>query len=57
MNSPDPVLLSSTDGVTTITLNRPERKNAIDESMWRTLTEMLLHLRNDRPRRVANDRA
>src|SRR3954462_3531023 len=47
MNSTDPVILSSADGVTTITLNRPERKNAIDESMWRTLSEMLRHVRND----------
>ena len=41
MHPQEPVVLSSADGVTTITLNRPERKNAIDESMWRTLTEML----------------
>src|SRR3954453_24135151 len=47
MNSTDPVLLTSADGVTTITLNRPERKNAIDESMWRTLSEMLRHVRAD----------
>src|SRR4051794_21290536 len=52
MNSTDPVILSSAEGITTITLNRPERKNAIDESMWRTLSEMLRHVRNDADTRV-----
>src|SRR3954463_6127243 len=46
MNPQEPVVLTSADGVTTITLNRPERKNAIDESMWRTLTAMLQQVRN-----------
>jgi enoyl-CoA hydratase/carnithine racemase len=52
MNSQDPVVLTSAGGVTTITLNRPERKNAIDESMWRTLAETLQGLRNDADTRV-----
>ncbi|MDT2007003.1 enoyl-CoA hydratase [Rhodococcus opacus] len=52
MNSQDPVVLTSAGGVTTITLNRPERKNAIDESMWRTLAEMLQGVRNDVDTRV-----
>lgn len=52
MNSQDPVVLTSAGGVTTITLNRPERKNAIDESMWRTLAEMLQGVRNDVDSRV-----
>lgn len=47
MSSTEPVVLTATGGVTTITLNRPERKNAIDESMWRTLSDMLRHVRND----------
>ncbi|MBB3085546.1 enoyl-CoA hydratase/isomerase family protein [Geodermatophilus sabuli] len=47
MNSTEPVALTSAEGVTTITLNRPERKNAIDESMWRTLSDMLRHVRDD----------
>ncbi|MEU1984498.1 enoyl-CoA hydratase-related protein [Nocardia sp. NPDC019395] len=51
-NSSDPVLLTSALGVTTITLNRPERKNAIDESMWRTLTGLLQQIRNDAGTRV-----
>ena len=52
MNPEEPVVLTSADGVTTITLNRPERKNAIDESMWRTLTAMLQQVRNDPDTRV-----
>jgi enoyl-CoA hydratase/carnithine racemase len=52
MNSTDPVLRTSGLGITTIMLNRPERKNAIDESMWRMLIEMLQHLRNDADTRV-----
>ena len=52
MNSQDPVVLTSAGGITTITLNRPERKNAIDESMWRTLAEMLQGVRNDVDTRV-----
>lgn len=52
MNSQDPVVLSSDEGVTTITLNRPERKNAIDTAMWGTLTEMLQGIRNDPDTRV-----
>ena len=52
MNPQQPVVLTSADGVTTITLNRPERKNAIDESMWRTLTDLLQQVRNDADTRV-----
>lgn len=52
MNTHDPVVLTSAQGVTTITLNRPERKNAVDESMWRVLAEMLRSVRNDADTRV-----
>ncbi|NGP04989.1 enoyl-CoA hydratase [Rhodococcus sp. 14C212] len=52
MDSAEPVVLTSARGVTTITLNRPERKNAIDTSMWRTLTEILQGIRNDSDTRV-----
>lgn len=52
MTSQDTVLLTSAHGVTTITLNRPERKNAIDESTWRALSEVLQHVRNDADTRV-----
>ena len=52
MNAQDPVLLTSSDGIATITLNRPERKNAVDGAMWATLTELLQQLRNDPDVRV-----
>ena len=52
MTQKEPVSLTSADGVTTITLDRPERKNAIDEAMWRTLRDMLQHVRNDADTRV-----
>ncbi|KJL42315.1 enoyl-CoA hydratase/isomerase family protein [Microbacterium trichothecenolyticum] len=41
----DAILFSVVDGIARITLNRPERKNAVDESMWRTLTQLLTELR------------
>ncbi|MDI3406937.1 enoyl-CoA hydratase-related protein [Streptomyces cavernicola] len=38
----EPVLLTSrTDGVLTLTLNRPRRKNALDGELWTTLGEAL----------------
>jgi 2-(1,2-epoxy-1,2-dihydrophenyl)acetyl-CoA isomerase len=43
----EPVLLDSESGVATITLNRPERKNAVDGGMWLTLIDMLHRVRND----------
>ena len=48
----DPVSLVSSEGVTTLTLNRPASKNAIDAAMWQTLTEMLQQVRNDPGTRV-----
>lgn len=52
MNAQEPVLLTSSDGIATITLNRPDRKNAVDGAMWATLTELLQQLRNDPDVRV-----
>lgn len=52
MNAEKHVLLTSMGGVTTITLNRPERKNAVDEPMWRTLHDILERVRNDPETRV-----
>lgn len=44
----EPVLLSEhTDGVLTLTLNRPRRKNAIDDELWSTLGEALTEAGND----------
>lgn len=46
MESKDPVLFSVAEGIGRITLNRPERKNAIDEDMWKILTSLLTEIRN-----------
>lgn len=44
----DPVLLSSDrDGVRTLTLNRPERRNAIDAQLWVELADALRQLKRD----------
>jgi len=45
----EPVLLSDdADGVRTLTLNRPRRKNAIDEELWHALRDALTEAGNDR---------
>ena len=42
MSSADPVLLiDDRDGIRTLTLNRPHRRNAIDAQLWRDLAEAL----------------
>src|SRR4051812_42245461 len=46
------LLYSLVDGVARITLNKPERKNAIDASMWRSLAEVLAAVRDDPDVRV-----
>lgn len=44
-----PVLLSDdTGGVRTLTLNRPHRKNAIDQELWDALRQALVTAGNDR---------
>ncbi|WP_067680367.1 enoyl-CoA hydratase/isomerase family protein [Nocardia miyunensis] len=44
-----PVLLTEdADGVRTLTLNRPWRKNAIDHELWLTLADTLRHTATDR---------
>jgi len=49
----DPVLLSSDDdGVRTLTLNRPHRKNAINVDLWLALADALRNAGNDRAVRV-----
>lgn len=42
-----PVLLSRNGPVATVTLNRPRRKNAIDDVMWAALSEALSAVRSD----------
>jgi enoyl-CoA hydratase/carnithine racemase len=45
----EPVLLSrDADGVRTLTLNRPRRKNAINEELWHALRDALTEAGNDR---------
>ncbi|HZQ32213.1 MAG TPA: enoyl-CoA hydratase-related protein [Mycobacterium sp.] len=51
--SPDPVLLATdADGVRTLTLNRPERKNAINAQLWVELADALRSAARDRDLRV-----
>jgi len=42
-----PILVSTTEGVTTITLHRPEKRNAMNGEMIRTLLDALHHLAHD----------
>ncbi|MET9040128.1 enoyl-CoA hydratase/isomerase family protein [Streptomyces mirabilis] len=47
--SEEPVLLrDDSGGVRTLTLNRPHRRNAIDEELWRALRDALTDAGNDR---------
>ncbi|XES00130.1 CoA transferase [Streptomyces sp. S1D4-11] len=47
--SEEPVLLcGDSGGVRTLTLNRPHRRNAIDEELWRALRDALTDAGNDR---------
>ena len=49
----EPVLLSEDiDGVRTLTLNRPHRKNAIDPELWAALRDALIAAGTDRSVRV-----
>jgi 2-(1,2-epoxy-1,2-dihydrophenyl)acetyl-CoA isomerase len=43
-----PLLCSDTGGVRTLTLNRPHRKNAIDQDLWDALREALVAAGNER---------
>lgn len=46
------VLVDRTDGVTTITFNRPEKKNALDADCWVLLDEALRAFESDDEQRV-----
>ncbi len=43
----EPILFQRDDAVVTVTLNRPERRNACDLAMWRRLGEVMDELRGD----------
>ena len=55
-NTEEPVLLSDDrDGVRTLTLNRPRRKNAINPQLWIALRDALNAAGRDRERARARD--
>ncbi len=43
----EPILLSRADAIATITLNRPERRNACDLAMWRRLGQVMAEVNAD----------
>jgi enoyl-CoA hydratase/carnithine racemase len=49
----DTVLLSRADAVATVTLNRPERLNALDKPMWRRLSAAMAEIAADGALRCA----
>lgn len=53
MKSPKSFLYEQHDGIATITLNRPERLNAITFEVYRELTDLVAALRDERDVRVA----
>lgn len=47
INTEEKIYTSDSDGVRTITLNRPEKKNAFDQSMYPMLATILDDARED----------
>ena len=43
----DPILVSRDGAIATVTLNNPERLNALDKAMWRRLGEAMRELAAD----------
>ncbi len=52
MTVPEVLLSSDRDGVRTLTLNRPERKNALDAQLWGELADALRAAKRDRDLRA-----
>jgi len=52
MNNPKSFLYEQHDGIATITLNRPERLNAITFEVYRELTDLIAELRDEKTVRV-----
>ena len=52
MNNPKSFLYEQHDGIATITLNRPERLNAITFEVYRELTDLIAALRDEKEVRV-----
>lgn len=43
----EPVQIAQADGVTTVTLNRPDKLNALNKAMWQGVAEAFAHLSRD----------
>src|SRR5688500_20008121 len=52
MNTPKSFLYTQRDGIGTITLNRPERLNAITFEVYHELTDFIAQLRDEKDVRV-----
>src|SRR5436190_24212851 len=52
MHKPSTFLYEQSDGIATITLNRPERLNAITFEVYRELTDFFVPLRDNKDVRV-----
>lgn len=53
MRDPEPILLTSTNGpVTTLTLNRPAKRNALNIELLQQLCEVIQRLEGDRAQRI-----
>ena len=56
MSDGDPILYTVDDGVATVTINRPERKNALSVEAMNGLTDAWARVEKDSEARVVTDR-